>query len=133
MVGETKQTHAGGLKVGSYVIMSGAACVVKSVQTSRPGKHGHAKCRIEAVGVVDNQKRIEVFPAHDTVDVPIIGKKNGQVLSVTGEKAMVMDMESFETFEMQIPEELKGEVKDGVQVMYWEVLDARIIKQVKGN
>ena len=45
-MGETKQSTAGSLKQGSYVIMNGAACVVKSVQTSRPGKHGHAKCRI---------------------------------------------------------------------------------------
>ncbi len=131
MTGETKQTHAGSLKPGSYVIMSDAACVVKSVQTSRPGKHGHAKCRIEAVGIVDGKRRIEVFPAHDNVAVPIIGKKNGQVLSIEGGKAMVMDMESFETLEMEIPEEMKDQVVEGAQILYWIVLDSKIIKQVR--
>lgn len=133
MAGETKQTHAGSLKPGSYVIMGEAACVVKGVQTSRPGKHGHAKCRIEAMGVLDNKRRIEVYPAHENVFVPIIGKKNAQVVSVNGDKAMVMDMESYETFEVAIPEELQGQITEGAQVMYWEVLDAKIIKQVRGS
>ncbi len=131
MTGETKQTHAGSLKPGSYVIMNDAACVVKSVQTSRPGKHGHAKCRIEAVGILDGKRRIDVFPAHDNVSVPIIGKKNAQVVSISGNKAMVMDMESFETFEVEIPDEFKDKITEGVQIMYWEVLDSKIIKQVR--
>jgi len=130
-MGEVKQTHVGGLKVGSYVIMGDAACVVKSIQTSRPGKHGHAKCRVESVGIVDNQKRIEVYPAHDPIQVPIIGKKTAQVLSISSNKANVMDMESYETFDLDIPEELQGNVVEGGQVIYWEILDEKVMKQVK--
>ncbi|PIN72896.1 translation initiation factor IF-5A, partial [Candidatus Woesearchaeota archaeon CG10_big_fil_rev_8_21_14_0_10_45_5] len=47
------------------------------------------------------------------------------------EKASVMDMESFETFELEIPEELKGQVTDGCSILYWVVLDARVMKQLK--
>jgi len=131
-MGDTKQTNAGSLKPGSYVIMGGAACVVKSIQTSRPGKHGHAKCRIEAVGILDDTKRIEIYPAHDSIYVPIIEKKTAQILSVTEEVANVMDVESYETFDLKIPDELKGKIKEGVQVLYWVILDDKVMKQIKG-
>lgn len=131
-MGDVKQTDAGSLKPGSYVIMGGAACVVKSIQTSRPGKHGHAKCRIEAVGIVDDIKRIEIYPAHDSIFVPIIEKKTAQILSVAGDVANVMDMESYETFDLKIPEELKDKIKEGVQILYWTIMDERVMKQIKG-
>jgi len=130
-MGETKQSTAGSLKQGSYVIMNGAACVVKSVQTSRPGKHGHAKCRIEAVGMIDNQKRVEIFPAHDKVTVPIILKKPATILSIKEDITNVMDTETFETFDLKIPEEFKDKIKEGMQITYWEILDDKVIKEIK--
>ena len=45
--------------------------------------------------------------------------------------ANVMDSESFETFDLEIPEELEGQVVEGVEVLYWEILDDKVIKQVK--
>lgn len=128
---ETKQAHAVSLKKGSYVIFDGKACIVRSTQISRPGKHGHAKCRIEAVGMMDNRKIIKIMPGHDSVDVPIIQKKTAQVLSISGDVANVMDMESYETFDLKIPEDLKGQVVEGGQVLYWIVLEDKLMKQVK--
>lgn len=130
-MGELVKEDAGSLKSGRYVLFDGIACVVKSVQVSKTGKHGHAKARIEAVGLIDGRKIIKVMPGHDSVDVPIIEKKIAQVLSIQGDKATVMDMENYETFEMAIPEDLKESVKEGSQVMYWTVLDDKIMKQVK--
>ena len=77
-----KNVGANTLKTGSYLVIEGAACKVNSIQISRPGKHGHAKMRIEGIGVVDGKKRIIVIPGHDNVEVPIIEKKTAQVLSV---------------------------------------------------
>src|SRR3989344_8421169 len=97
---EIRQTQAGNLKVGSYVLMNGAPCVVKNIQTSKTGKHGSSKCRIEGVGIIDGQKRIEVHPGHDNMDVPIVEKKNAQVLSIQGDTASAMDTETYETFDL---------------------------------
>ena len=130
-MGEIKQNHAVSLKKGSYMIIDGRAYVVRDNQTSRPGKHGHAKCRIVAVGIIDDQKKIVVLPGHDNVQVPIIEKKTAQVLSVSGDTANVMDSESYETFDIKIPKDLKSEVKEGKQVSYWVVLNDKLIKQVK--
>lgn len=128
---DTKQTTAGSLKQGSSVVFDGIACVVKRVDKGKTGKHGSAKCRIEAVGMINGEKIIKVMPASAKVDVPIIDKKNAQVLSIQGETANVMDMESYETFDIKIPEELKGQVVEGCQVVYWNILGQKIIRQVK--
>ncbi len=128
-----KSVGANTLKVGSYVIIDGAACRIVNIQVSRPGKHGHAKMRVEAIGLVDEKKRAIVMPGHGTVDVPIIEKKNAQVLSVHGDSANVMDSETYETFDLRIPSELKNDCVEGKTVLYWKVLDDKVMKQVKSE
>jgi len=127
----TKIQSVGSLQKGSYIILEGAACKTVDIQVSRPGKHGHAKVRLTAVGLVDDKKRIVVMPGHDSVEVPIIEKKSAQVLSIQGDSANVMDSESYETFDLKIPEDLKGGVVEGVNVMYWVILEDKVMKQIK--
>jgi len=129
---ETKQVSVGTLTKGSYIVIEGAACKVTNIQTSRPGKHGHAKVRLEAVGLIDDKKRIVVMPGHDNVAVPIVEKKTAQVLSIQGDTANVMDTSTYETFDLKIPDELKGQIVEGANILYWEILDQRIMKQIKG-
>lgn len=131
MTGQKKQVSVGSLQKGNYVIIEGVACRVTGTQTSRPGKHGHAKVRLEAVGLIDDKKRIIVMPGHDNIEVPIIEKKTAQVLSISGNMANVMDSETYETFDLEIPEELKGQVVEGGNVLYWLILDKKVMKQVK--
>jgi translation initiation factor 5A len=126
-----KNASVGSLKVGSYIVIDGVACKIISTATSRPGKHGHAKVNLMAVGLIDEKKRNLVMPGHDNVEVPIMDKRNAQVLSISGTTANVMDAESYETFDLAIPAELKDEVKEGVTVLYWDILDDKIMKQVK--
>ena len=128
---DKKVTNAGSLKAGNYVIFDDVPCVVKNIDLSKTGKHGSMKCRIEVIGLIDNQKRIKIYPSSDKVDVPIVEKKDAQILSVHENKANVMDIENYETFDIIIPEDLKDQVKEGSQVVYWIIMDQKIIKQVK--
>lgn len=121
----------GSLQKGAYIVIDGVASKVQDTQTSRPGKHGHAKVRLQAVGIIDGKKREIVKPGHDNVECPIIDKRNAQILSVTGNQANVMDSETFETFDLEIPEELKAEVTEGANVLYWQILEDKLMKQVK--
>jgi len=130
-MGETKPAGIGGLTKGSYVVVEGVASKVTDTSTSRPGKHGHAKVRLTAVGILDGKKRIVVAPGHDNIDVPIIEKKNAQVLSISGDTVNVMDTETYETFDLDLPPEFKDELVEGCNVLYWIVLDSKVIKQVK--
>lgn len=129
----TELKSIGSLKKGSTVVIEGAACRVSDISVSRPGKHGHAKVRLQAVGLIDDKKREIIKPGHDNVEVPIIDKRSAQVLSVSGDSANVMDMESYETFDLKIPEELKGQVAENTEVLYWEILGTKVMKQVKGG
>lgn len=132
-MGEVKLVSIGTLKKGSNVVIDDAACTVTETKTSRPGKHGHAKVNLTGVGMIDGKKRNITMPGHDNIPVPIIDKRNAQVLSVTGKLANVMDSESYETFDIEIPEELQGEVEAGHIIVYWIILDDKVLKQIKGE
>jgi len=128
---EVRQAIVTSLKLGGYIIIDGVACKINKIDTSKTGKHGHAKCRIDASSLIDNSRKVIVLPGHDKIDIPIVEKKNAQVLSILGDTATVMDEKTFETFELKIPDELKNQVKEGVGIIYWEILDDKVIKQVR--
>ena len=128
----TKIVNVNQIKAGSYLLVDGVACKVSDAQTSKSGKHGHAKIRIVAIGLLDNRKRELVLPSGNSVEVPIIEKKTAQVLSISGKTANVMDNESFETFDLEITEEFKDQVVEGANVLYWDIMGKKVMKQVKG-
>ncbi len=115
------------LKVNRYIIIDEEPCKILSISTSKPGKHGEAKARIEAVGIFDNQKRSVVHPVKHKVGVPMIDKRSAQILSLMGDNVQLMDMETYETFEMPIPEELKGQLEPGKEILYLEALGRKKI------
>lgn len=128
---ETRQVSAGSIKPGGYILIDNIACVVRDITKGKTGKHGAAKCRIEAVGVIKGEKKVALHPADDNVQVPIIEKKTAQVLSIHGDIANVMDMSAYETFDLKIPEEMKGEVKEGANISYWVIMDEKIMMNAK--
>ncbi|HDN81851.1 MAG TPA: translation initiation factor IF-5A, partial [Methanomicrobia archaeon] len=113
-----------------YIIIDGEPCRIVSITTSKPGKHGDAKARIEAIGVFDGQKRSVVHPVKHKVQVPIIDKRTAQVISVMGDTAQLMDLETYDTFEMPIPDEFKGKIEAGKEVQYIQALGKRKIIRV---
>ena len=131
---DIKLTHAGSLKAGNYVLIDGSPCIVKDTQTSRPGKHGHAKVRVKATDILTGSTKEIVKPGHDNVEVPIIYKKDGQVLAINGDTIDLMDMESFETIHAEmglVDEDIKGKVQAGQTVLFWQVMGKILIKQIK--
>ena len=112
-------------------MVDGVPCITKSNDISKTGKHGHAKCRIEAISILDGKKKVFACGGHDRLDCPLIEKKRAQLLSIAENKASIMDMESFETTEIAMPaeDELRNELHEGDQVEYWTIEGARIIKR----
>ncbi|MEM0086839.1 MAG: translation initiation factor IF-5A [Candidatus Micrarchaeaceae archaeon] len=120
------------LRPGRFVLIDGAPCRVVDVETSAPGKHGAAKMRVTAMGIFDNQKRTLLKPSDADVEVPIITKKKAQVVSVTDSTAQLMDMETYETYELSIPDELKGSIKQGAEIEVIESMGRRAIARSLG-
>ncbi|MCD6381773.1 MAG: translation initiation factor IF-5A [Candidatus Aenigmarchaeota archaeon] len=128
---ETKTTEIKKCKPGSFIIIDDAPSKVADLKISKPGKHGDAKARLEAIGIFDKQKRVIVKPASAKVRVPVIEKRTVQVLTITGEHAQVMDMEDYSTYEAIIPEEIKDNVTEGREVVVWRFGKNVMIKELR--
>ena len=128
----SKLVDATELRQGSFAMINEAPCVVKSIDISKTGKHGASKCRIEAIGILDDKKRITVMPGSERVEVPMIEKRRAQVLSINKQdsRASVMDLESFETIDTAIASDLLENITEGSQVEYWNVEESKIIKRL---
>ena len=125
-----KVINATEAKVGVTILVDGDAYTVRSNDISKTGKHGASKCRIEAIGVFSDKKKVIAVPGHERFEVPLISKRKAQVLSVSDTTASVMDLESFETMDMDFAEELKGELAPEKQVEYWDVEGKKMIRRV---
>lgn len=113
-----EQTEVRTLKEGKYVIIDDEPCVIKSLSHSKPGKHGSAKARVDAVGIFDNQKRSIISPVTQKIYVPLVERKNGQVISISGDVVQIMDMGDYSTIELTIPDEYKDKIDIGKDVQY---------------
>ena len=106
------------------------SCVVKSIDISKTGKHGHAKCRIEAVGIISGSKKVFVVPGHDRLEVPLVEKRKAQVLSKAGDQVNLMDLESFETLDVPCPDaDVFATLQEDGNCEYWDIEGEKIVKR----
>jgi len=129
-----KPVEAGSLKEGSFVVIDEEPCKIVEVEKSKPGKHGSAKVRITAIGIFDGVKRSMVVPVDQKVDVPIVGKKVAQVISITPASVQLMDLSSYEVFEVSkeaIEVDLLNKMAVGTEVEVWELLGKRKIMRTR--
>ena len=117
-------------KPGTTIMIDEEACTVRSNDISKTGKHGASKCRIEATGIFSGKKKITAIPGSTRFEVPMVNKKKAQVLSVSGNTASVMDLESFETIDVPINEEIVSQVQPEKQVEYWDIEGKKAIMRV---
>jgi len=120
-----EQTEIRTLKVGRYIIIDDEPSTIVNLEKSKPGKHGSAKARIDAIGVFDGQKRSIVSPVSAKIYVPIVERKGAQILSVLGNVAQLMDLNDYSTFEIEIPQEHMGKLEAGKDVTYLESMGKR--------
>jgi translation initiation factor 5A len=125
--------RVGDLKVGSYAIVDDEPSQIASIQKSKPGKHGSAKFRCSAISLFDGSKRSFVNPVDTAIQIPIVEKKSAQVVSMGPTSVQLMDLESYEVFDVAIPgdEEIKSRLESGKEVEYWIIMGRYKIQRVK--
>jgi translation initiation factor 5A len=125
----------GSVKEGSYILLDGEPCKVVEIEKSKPGKHGSAKVRLTGINIFTGSKKSYVAPAESRVEVPMIDKRAGQIISVSPNSVQVMDLQTFEVFDSPIPDEneTQGRVQHGAEVEYWTVLGKTKIMRIKGT
>ena len=112
------------IQKGSYLIMDDAPCEIIAYSTAKPGKHGSAKARVEGKGVFDNKKRSMSQPVDAKIWVPVIERRQGQVINLEGNNvAQIMDLNSYESFSLEIPSELN--ISGDSEIEYLEYEDQR--------
>jgi translation initiation factor 5A len=132
-MGTTKPERVGQLKVGRYIVIDEEPCKIIAYSTSSPGKHGAAKARIDAKGIFDDQKRSIIKPVDAKVPVPIIDKASAMVTAIMGATIQIMDMNSYEYFDLPASDDIEGDLVEGAQVEYMETMGRMKILRVKGS
>lgn len=129
-----KMGKVGELKVGSYAIINDEPSQIVSIQKSKTGKHGSAKFRCTAISLLDGSKRSFVSPVNTSIQIPIVEKRSAQVVSVSPTSVQLMDLETYEIFDIVLPgdEEIRSELGAGRDVEYWNIMGRRKIQRVKG-
>ena len=120
-----EQTEIGKLKEGRYMVIEDEPCRIVGISISKPGKHGAAKSRIEAVGIFDGVKRSVVQPVSQKTYVPIVERKSGQVITITGNVIQMMDMKDFQTIEIPTDADKLAGIEVGKEIMYIESMGKR--------
>ena len=120
-----EQTEIRTLKVGRYVVIDDEPCVIIGIATSKPGKHGSAKARVDAIGIFDGQKRSIVQPVNAKIYVPIVERKGAQIIAIMGKTVQLMDLNDYSTFEIEIPEEHADRIESGKEITYLESMGKR--------
>lgn len=145
------RTNASKLKRGNYFINpeDNEPYMCQTNDHSKSGKHGHAKSRIGCVGLFTQKKKTLLFTADESLDVPEILKKTGQVTSVdpTNRIINIMDVEDFNSYEVSYPlDEEEVDILNKLQqlvenpdlagdttIEYWDVLNKKFVTRVSFN
>jgi len=129
-----KIAKVGDLKVGSYAMVDGEPSRIMSLQKSKSGKHGSAKYRCSAISLFDGSKRSFVSPVDASINIPIVEKNPAQIVSMGDSSLQLMDLETYEVFEVAMPKdtEIVAKLAAGKEVEYWKIMGRYKIQRVKG-
>jgi len=129
-----KMSRVGDLKVGSYAIIDNEPSQIADIQKSKPGKHGSAKVRASAISLFDGTKRSYVGQVDANIQVPIVDKRSGQIVSTTPTGIQLMDLETYEVFDvpMSTDPDVASRVAAGKEVEYWIIMGRYKINRIKG-
>lgn len=117
------------LKKGNYVVIDNEPCKITDYSSSKPGKHGAAKIRLEANSIFDGRKHTLLTSGSDKLEVPIITRQPHQVLSISGNTVQLMNVETYENIELPVPEGMT--LTEGTEIMVIEALGRKMIQTGK--
>lgn len=108
------------LKVGRYCCVDDRAYKINSISTSKPGKHGSAKARIELVDIFTGAKISHVGSVSSSINVPLIEKGTALVTHVEGAEVHAMNMRDHSMMILPLEEDM--DIEGGKEIMWMEAL-----------
>ncbi len=130
---DIKPIRASQIKEGFYIVHNDDVYLVRNIEKSKSGKHGHTKCRMKIENIFTGSKTEIAIPGDTKLQSPIIDKRSAQVISLGGDSIQLMDLETYDTFEAALPdeEEIKNKIQEGGEVEYWNAIGRRKVMRVK--
>ena len=122
---------ASDLDKGNYFIYNGEPVRVLRKEVIVVGTHSHSKLKFYIQGLREKGERTVTFQHSDRVEKIEIMRKQGQIISKSGNKVQLMDAVSYETLDSSLPQELADDVNEGDSVTFVdlngkiEILDKR--------
>jgi len=126
----------GELKKGNYIVIDGEPCRIVEMSRAKTGKHGSAKAHIVAIGIFTGQKKTLVAPVDARVQVPVVEKRLGQVLADMGDSVQIMDLETYDTLDVEKPRDdpkLAERLQPGANVEYWLIMGKPKIMRIRSG
>ncbi len=108
------------LRVGRYCCVEDKAYKINAISTSKPGKHGSAKARIELVEIFTGAKISHVGSVSSTINVPLIEKGTALVTHIEGSEVHAMNMKDHSM--MILPMDDGLDIDGGKEIMWMEAL-----------
>ncbi|MBS3100995.1 hypothetical protein J4204_02585, partial [Candidatus Woesearchaeota archaeon] len=126
-----KMPTATELERGNYFIYNGEPVRVLRKEVIVVGTHSHSKLKFYIQGLREKGERTVTFQHSDRVEKIEIMRKQGQIISKSGNKVQLMDAVSYETLDSSLPQKLADDVNEGDSVTFVdlngkiEILDKR--------
>mmetsp|Transcript_250 Transcript_250/g.669 ORF Transcript_250/g.669 Transcript_250/m.669 type:complete len:153 (-) Transcript_250:121-579(-) len=109
----TIPTQCSSIKKGGHAVMKGHPCKVVETSTSKTGKHGHAKVHMVGIDIFTSKKYEEICPSTHTMQVPIVNRKEYQLLDISDDGFLSLMTDSGDTKEdLKVP---NGDIGDNIR------------------
>jgi translation initiation factor 5A len=108
------------LKVGRFCVVDNEAYKILSISTSKPGKHGSAKARIELMSLFSSKKISHVGSVTDSIHVPMIEKGKAMVTHIDGDEVHAMNMKDHSMMILPLDEGM--DIQPSSEILYMEAL-----------
>ena len=109
------------LEGGNYFLYNGEPVRVIRKEVVAVGTHSHTKLKFFIQGLREKGEKTVIFQHSDRVEKIDLLRKQGQIISKTGNKVQVMDAVSYETLDANIPLELDDNLNEGDSVTFVEL------------
>ena len=116
----TTRVESRTLRVGRYCCVEDKAYKINSISTSKPGKHGSAKARIELIEIFTGAKISHVGSVSSTINVPLIEKGTALVTHIEGSEVHAMNMKDHSMMILPLDEGM--DIEGGKEIMWMEAL-----------
>lgn len=118
---------------GTYIEYEDKPYYVHKAQSMVVSRHSHTRVKLDLISVLDRDKRSITVAPHDKLkDIEII-RRHGQFITHSGKNlGQIMSMDTYETFDAEIPDEIASQISEGDEVTYVEYGELPKVVEIRG-